>query len=98
MALADDGGDDLDTETAAVLAELDAPSDRRRETLAAADLPPPEPLKRTLERLATLDDDVVLLQSNDRRPQYLYPKLDDRGYEYATKETNDGVLTAIWRP
>ena len=98
MALADDGGDDPETDTAAILADLGAPRDRRCERLAAADLPPPEPLRRTLERLASLDDDAVLLQTNDRRPQYLYPKLEDRGYEYATEETVEGVLTAIWRP
>jgi hypothetical protein len=31
-------------------------------------------------------------------PQYPYPKLDGRGYDYATGETDGGVLTAIWRP
>lgn len=90
MALADDHEDDL--------AASGAPLDRPRETLDAADLPPPQPLRRTLERLADLDDDVVLVQYNDREPQHLYPKLDDRGYEYATEETSEGVITAIWRP
>jgi hypothetical protein len=45
-----------------------------------------------------MDDESVLLQYNDRAPQHLYPKLDERGYEYATKETPAGVVTAIWRP
>lgn len=38
-------------------------------------------------------DNGVLVQYNDRVPQFLYPKLDDRGYEY---ETDDAVVTAIW--
>lgn len=89
MALADDHTDDLEA--------LGAPLDRPRETLEAAELPPPQPLRNTLERLAELDDDVVLIQYNDRKPQHLYPKIEDRGYEYATKETPAGVVTAIWR-
>jgi hypothetical protein len=41
----------------------------------------------------------VLVQVNDRAPRHLYPKLDDRGYEYATVETGDGpVVTTIWQP
>ena len=93
-------GDELPIDLAtieAALAEMDAPAERPRETLAAADLPPPEPLQRTLERLPALAEDVVLVQHNDRAPQHLYPKLDDRGYEYATKVRDDSVLTAIWR-
>ena len=36
-----------------------------------------------------MDDGLVLVQLNDRVPQYLYPKLTDRGYEYETTETDD---------
>ncbi|HKJ58116.1 MAG TPA: DUF2249 domain-containing protein, partial [Halobacteriales archaeon] len=52
----------------------------------------------TLERLAELDDDVVLCQRNDRVPQHLFPVLDDRGYRYETVEDGEEVVTAIWRP
>ena len=75
----------------------DAPTDRPLELLAAADLPPPEPLKRTLERLAELDDGTVLVQVNDRAPQHLYPRLEERGYEYDTVETDDRVVTVVWK-
>lgn len=78
------------------LAKTTAPSDRPTETLDARELPPPEPLRATLERLADLDDDVVLVQVNDRAPQHLYPKLTDRGYRYDTVVTDDGAVTAIW--
>ena len=79
------------------LSETAAPADRPTETLDARELPPPQPLVNTLERLAELDDSVVLVQRNDRVPQHLFPKLDDRGYEYETVELETEVLTAIWR-
>ncbi|EMA46070.1 DUF2249 domain-containing protein [Halococcus saccharolyticus] len=76
----------------------EAPSDRARETMDARELPPPQPLQNTLERLVELDDETVLVQLNDRAPQHLYPKLADRGYEYETIETELGVVTVIWSP
>ncbi|MFB6141544.1 MAG: DUF2249 domain-containing protein [Halosimplex sp.] len=85
-------GLDLD----AVLAETDTPSDAPRETLDVRRLGPPEPLANTLERLAELDDGTVLVQLNDRAPQHLYPKLDDRGYEYATVERDGVTVTVVW--
>jgi len=85
------------TNDAQVVARTAAPEDRPTETLDARELPPPEPLQNTLERLADLDDGTVLVQYNDRAPQHLYPKLTDRGYEYDTVETDAVVVTAIWR-
>jgi len=38
----------------------------------------------------------VLVQRNDRAPQFLYPKLDDRGYAHETIEADGAVVTAIW--
>ena len=81
---------------AALLDRTDVPADRERETLDARDLPPPRPLKDTLERLAALDDDVALVQFNDRRPRHLYPRLDDRGYRHETVEDGETVVTVIW--
>ncbi|MFC7185797.1 DUF2249 domain-containing protein [Halorubrum yunnanense] len=78
------------------LEETDAPADRPVETLDVADLGPPEPLRRTLELLADLPDETVLVQRNDRVPQFLFPKLEGRGYAHDTAETDDGVVTAIW--
>ena len=79
-----------------VLEATDAPSDRPTETLDVADLGPPEPLRKTLELLGALSDETVLVQRNDRVPQFLFPKLDDRGYAYDAVETDDGVVTTIW--
>ncbi|MEF8840243.1 MAG: DUF2249 domain-containing protein [Haloarculaceae archaeon] len=80
-----------------LLDRTDAPAGRPHELLEAAELPPPEPLRRTLERLAELDDRTVLVQVNDRAPQHLYPRLAERGYEYDTVETDDGVVTVVWK-
>jgi uncharacterized protein (DUF2249 family) len=81
-----------------LVAATDAPSDRPVETLDTRELPPPEPLQRTLELLAELPDETVLVQLSDRAPRHLFPKLDDRGYERDTVERADAVVTAIWRP
>ncbi|WP_233204268.1 DUF2249 domain-containing protein [Halegenticoccus soli] len=75
----------------------DAPADRPRDLLDVRELGPPHPLKRTLETLVDLDERAVLVQLNDRAPQHLYPKLRDRGFDYATVETDECVVTAIWR-
>jgi TusA-related sulfurtransferase len=73
-----------------------APADAPRETLDVRGLGPPKPLTETLERLVELDEETVLVQYNDRAPQHLYPKLEDRGYEYGTVETDEAVVTVIW--
>jgi len=81
-----------------VLRETGAPTDRPRERLDVATLGPPTPLVRTLETLADLPDETVLVQVNDRVPQFLYPKLRDRGYAFETVEREEEVVTVIWRP
>lgn len=50
-----------------------------------------------LERLVELSDETVLVQRNDRRPQFLDSKLEDRGYRYETVERDDDVVTVVWR-
>lgn len=78
--------------------ETDAPAGAPRDRLDARDLGPPKPLQLTLERLADLDDGTVLVQLNDRAPQHLYPKLEDRGYDFGTVELDAAVVTVVWRP
>lgn len=80
------------------LAQTGAPEDGPTERLDVRDLGPPKPLKRTLERLVELDAETVLVQVNERAPQHLYPKLDDRGYEYETVAVEDAVVTVVWTP
>jgi len=86
-----------DPETA-IREELDVPSGTPTEQIDVRELGPPGPLKETLETLTEIGDDVVLVQLNDRTPQHLYPKLDDRGYEYGTIEREGVTITAIWHP
>lgn len=77
---------------------LDRPTvpDRpQTETLDVRELPPPKPLQETLEALADLGDDAVLIQINDRLPQHLFPKLEDRGFEFESAG-EEPVYTAIW--
>jgi len=77
--------------------EFETP-DGPAELLDVRDLGPPKPLKNTLETLVELDEETILVQLNDRAPQHLYPKLEDRGYEYETQDRDDVVVTAIWQP
>lgn len=88
--------DRIDETVDDTLRGMAAPDDRPRERMDARDLPPPEPLTNTLERLAELDDGSLLVQVNDRAPRHLYPKLEDRGYRYETAELEDRTVTAIW--
>lgn len=76
----------------------DAPNDAPRKTIDVRNAGPPEPLKTTLETIEAIDEETVLVQRNDRVPQLLFPKLDDRGYSYDSIEVDDEVITLIWRP
>lgn len=89
---------DLASDWAKHFEGTDVPVERDVERLDVRDLGPPNPLVDTLETLPDLADSTLLMQVNDRAPQHLYPKLEDRGYEYATVEADDSVLTAVWRP
>ena len=82
----------------AELAETPAPTDRDRELVDVRELGPPDPMVETLETLPELAGDVLLVQVNDRAPQHLYPKLGDRGYEYASVAVGEAVVTGIWEP
>jgi len=82
----------------AVVAGTAAPDGAPRETMDVRQLGPPKPLAQTLERLPGLDDRTVLVQLNDRAPQHLYPKLDDRGYAYETVDRDEATVTVVWRP
>ncbi|WP_049902151.1 DUF2249 domain-containing protein [Halorubrum distributum] len=82
----------------AVAERTDAPTDGEAVSLDVRNLGPPKPLRETLERVAELRDGDVLVQYNDRTPQFLFPRLEDRGFAYAAVDTDatDAVVTAIW--
>ena len=59
---------------------------------------PPWPMVRILEALERLGPGGRLEVLHDRRPLFLYPQLDDRGFRHATTEVEPGVVRiAIWR-
>ena len=61
-------------------------------------LEPPEPMMRTLEKLQEISEQDVLQIHNDRRPMFLYPILDERGYRYETTDQEDGsAKVIIWK-
>lgn len=79
-----------------VLEDTPAPHTDDPVTLDVRALGPPEPLTETLERVVDLPTEEVFVQFNDRAPQHLYPRLESRGFAYATEEYGDVVVTAIW--
>ncbi|TKX60267.1 DUF2249 domain-containing protein [Halorubrum sp. SS7] len=82
----------------AVAERTDAPTEGETIALDVRTLGPPKPLRETLERVETLGDGDVLVQYNDRSPQFLFPRLEDRGFAYAAVETDatEATVTAIW--
>ena len=62
-------------------------------------LEPPQPMMRTFEALGGLPPGQVLEIHNDRRPFFLYPHLQERGYRYQTVDQADGsACVRIWKP
>jgi uncharacterized protein (DUF2249 family) len=59
---------------------------------------PPWPMVRALEALEQLGPAGRLEVLHDRRPLFLYPQLDERGFCHATDEPEPGMVRiAIWR-
>jgi uncharacterized protein (DUF2249 family) len=50
-----------------------------------------------LERLDTLAEGETLEVIHSRRPMFLYPQLDDRGYLHETDEPEPGVVRILIR-
>ncbi|ADU51610.1 hypothetical protein Tmar_1498 [Thermaerobacter marianensis DSM 12885] len=66
-------------------------------TLDNRGLQPPEPMVRILSALDQLRPGQVLEARNDRRPMFLLPHLEKRGFEYAMADQDDGsVVIRIW--
>lgn len=60
-------------------------------------LEPPEPMVRTLEALATLPRHKTLVQLNVRVPQFLLPKIEERGFTYEVKEQSEDLVRLFIR-
>lgn len=60
-------------------------------------LEPPEPMVRTFEVLETMPRGKTLLQINVRVPQFLLPRLDDRGFVYEIREQSTDLVRLFIR-
>jgi uncharacterized protein (DUF2249 family) len=75
-----------------------APRDRRTVRLDVRGAEPPWPMVRVLEAMERLDPGDRLEVFHDRRPLFLYPQIDDRGFRHATDELEPGLIRiVIWR-
>ncbi|MCC6929068.1 MAG: DUF2249 domain-containing protein [Gemmatimonadaceae bacterium] len=67
--------------------------------LDVRDMEPPEPMAHTLAALEALPDGRALVQVNVRVPQFLLPKLGERGFTYEVRTVApDRVHLVIRRP
>jgi uncharacterized protein (DUF2249 family) len=60
-------------------------------------LEPPLPMVRVLAELETLGHGQTLEVLHDRRPLFLYPQLDDRGFVHETDEPEAGLVRIVIR-
>jgi uncharacterized protein (DUF2249 family) len=60
------------------------------EVLDVRGLEPPQPMLRVLERLDALGPGQEVIVVHDRRPMFLYPQLEDRGFVHETTEVEPG--------
>lgn len=60
-------------------------------------LEPPQPMVRVLEALDGLRPDQALEVLHDRRPVFLYPQLEERGFRHETDEPTPGEVRIVIR-
>lgn len=60
-------------------------------------LEPPLPMVRVIERLDVLAPGQTLEVLHDRRPVFLYPQLEERGFTHATDEPEPGLVRIVIR-
>jgi uncharacterized protein (DUF2249 family) len=66
-------------------------------TLDVRGLEPPLPMVRVLERLDALEPGGVLTVLHERRPLFLYPQLEERGFRHETDEPEPGLVRIVIR-
>ncbi len=75
----------------------DVPTDDEVVVLDVRGLEPPEPMIRTLEALEALPRGKTLVQINERVPQFLIPKLAERGFTYEVREQSPELVRLFIR-
>jgi uncharacterized protein (DUF2249 family) len=69
----------------------------RRTVLDVRGLEPPQPMLRVLEEIDRLSPSAELEVRHDRRPVFLYPQLDERGFVHETDEPEPGLVRVLIR-
>jgi uncharacterized protein (DUF2249 family) len=69
-----------------------APAAGRCVVLDVRDLEPPQPMVRVLEEAERLGPGDELEVRHERRPVFLYPQLDERGFVHETDEPEPGLV------
>ena len=69
----------------------------RRIVLDVRGLEPPQPMVRVLEEIDRLGPGAELEVHHDRRPMFLYPQLDERGFTHETDEPEPGLVRILIR-
>ena len=65
---------------------------RSRSVLDVRGLEPPQPMLRVLQEVDRLGPDAELEVHHERRPMFLYPQLDERGFLHETDEPEPGLV------
>jgi uncharacterized protein (DUF2249 family) len=74
-----------------------ATSSGRRTVLDVRGLEPPQPMVRVLEEIDRLGPGAELEVHHDRRPMFLYPQLEERGFTHQTDEPEPGLVRILIR-
>ena len=74
-----------------------APVERRSPVLDVRGLEPPQPMVRILEELERLEPGQQIEVLHERRPMFLYPQLDERGFTHETDEPGPGLVRIVIR-
>ena len=69
-----------------------APAAERPAVLDVRGLEPPQPMLRVLQEIDRLGPGAELEVHHDRRPLFLYPQLDERGFIHETDEPEPGLV------
>jgi uncharacterized protein (DUF2249 family) len=78
-------------------ASTPAPRARARTVLDVRGLEPPQPMVRVLEEIDRLGPGAELEVHHERRPMFLYPQLDERGFAHETDEPEPGLVRIVIR-
>ncbi|MGH7392321.1 MAG: DUF2249 domain-containing protein [Candidatus Rokuibacteriota bacterium] len=78
-------------------ADAGAAGGESRAVLDVRGLEPPQPMMRVLEGLDAMRAGDELLVVHDRKPLFLYPQLDDRGFAHDTREVAPGRVEILIR-